>query len=262
MSGFGTGGLGASSDLRSRMAATPSEPRLATAAAYAGATVRYAFYTVGAVVLALIGVGILTVWNAQVRPVDAAPSFRLASETLDRLQVSTHVETGGRIGRIEVRQYGQLHDRDTDLTVVMRLPPKGEVPTRDFAAEMRNIKPLRDARAVLTTTYYDLDTRFGPVRAADLRIDSDGRRKLCLAYLSRFETPAVYLKGWYCEASGAKPSIHRLACLIDKIVVDAPLAVPEADAFLRERMRRGATCSAAPVTQTTDTRTYVPRPRR
>jgi hypothetical protein len=47
--------------------------------------------------------------------------------------------------------------------------------------------------------------------------------------------------------------------MLDGMVLDAPLASAEADAFIRQRASRAASCSAVPVTQTTDTRTYIPR---
>ena len=118
------------------------------------------------------------------------------------------------------------------------------------------------AGAAFSNTFYDLQTRFGPARAQEFRVDADGRRKLCLAYLSRFETPAVYLKGWYCETSGAKADPYELACDLDSLVLDASLASVDADAFLRERMKRPKACSGAPVTRTTDTRPYRPPVRR
>ena len=70
-----------------------------------------------------------------------------------------------------------------------------------------------------------MDTRFGAVRAADLNVNSDGFIKQCIVFLTRFETNAVYMKGWLCEASGAKPSADKLACMIDRMVLDKPLRV-------------------------------------
>ena len=86
--------------------------------------------------------------------------------------------------------------------------------------------------------------------------------KLCLAFLSRFETPYVYLKGWVCEASGAQPSASSLACLINRMTFDRPLTSLDADAFMRRGLSRGSYCQATPVSQTTDTRRHIPRPRR
>ena len=121
---------------------------------------------------------------------------------------------------------------------------------------------LSSASAVYSNSYYDLQTRFGPVRAREFRVEADGRRKLCLGFLSRFDTPSIYLKGWSCEASGIKPGIYDLACNLDSLVLDQTLASAEADAFLRERMRLPKKCSGEPVTQTTDTRPARPSARR
>jgi len=139
---------------------------------------------------------------------------------------------------------------------MMVMPPKGAIGAREFSAEIRDLNPLRSAGATFSNTFHDLVTRFGAARAQEFHVDADGRRKLCLAYVSRFDTAAIYIKGWYCEASGAKANSYDLACDLDSLVIDAPLASAEADAFMRERMKRQRLCSAEPVTQTTDTRPY------
>ena len=87
-----------------------------------------------------------------------------------------------------------------------------------------------------------------------MRVDTDGRWKLCLTYYSRFASDDVVLAGWYCDASGGKPSPDRLACLLDRLVLDAPLQSRDADAFMREQAARAPRCSASPVSQTVDTR--------
>jgi len=86
-----------------------------------------------------------------------------------------------------------------------------------------------------------------------MRVDTDGRWKQCLAFRSRFETPAVYLTGWYCDGSGSKPSANSLACVLDKLVIERELTSKDADAFMRGRMAKSAHCQADTVTQTTDT---------
>ena len=166
----------------------------------------------------------------------------------------------GRGARVEMRQYGRLYDRAKDLTVMVVVPPKNHPGAREFMAEIRDLAPVRNGVFMLNT-FHDLQTRFGPVRATEFRINADGRHKLCLAYLSRFDTSAVFLKGWSCEASGSKPGTWDLACDLDSLVVDTNFAPNEpAGAFLRDRMKRPKLCSAEPVTQTTDTRPMRPSP--
>jgi hypothetical protein len=226
-----------------------------TAATMTGAFVRYGFYAAGLFVLVVM----LIVPFMRVDPVtrhETAPAFRLTSPDLARLPLSGSVITG-RGARVEMRQHGRLHDRDKDFTVMLVIPPKNHPGARDFAAEIRELTPLRSGVYMLNA-FHDLQTRFGPVRAAEFRINADGRHKLCLAYLSRFDTSAVYLKGWYCEASGIKAGTFDLACNLDSLVVDPNFASNEAGAFLRDRMKRPRQCSAEPVTQTTDTRPSRP----
>jgi hypothetical protein len=217
-----------------------------------GAVIRYGFYLVGALVLGGIGLVILSAWRFVPQPVDDAPAFRIASSAVSQLPVSGHV-ISGRLGRIEVRQYGRLNNRDVDLAVVMVQPLRGIGMGTEFVQDLRDVNLLRMSRAMMSSTHYDLETRFGEFRATEMRVDTDGRWKNCLAFRSRFDSPSVYLTGWYCDATGSKPGPEMLACILDRFTLDAPLASKEADAFVRARVARGPYCSGERVTQTSDT---------
>ena len=219
----------------------------------AGVVVRYGFYAVGALVLGLIGIGILSVWSIVPKAIDAPPAFRITAGEFASKPTSGHVVSSSRLGRAEVLQYGQLYNRTNDLAVALVMPPKGIGMGTMFLQDLSDINLLRGRRMTLTQTHYDLDTRFGEYRATEMRVDTDGRWKQCLAYRSRFDTAAVYLTGWYCDGSGSKPSANALACILDKLVIERELASKEADTFLRGRMSKAGYCQAGPVTQTTDT---------
>jgi len=137
----------------------------------------------------------------------------------------------------------------------LTISPKVETGKSSMFAEVRN--SVASAAFASMSTYgsmrHDLETRFGPVHAAETRITADGLIKPCLAFKSRFATEAVRLEGTYCEATGAKPSPHRLACILDGLVLDARLASTQADAFLRGRMAQRPYCTSTPVSQTMDT---------
>jgi hypothetical protein len=238
---------------------------ISTIGNYAGTTVRYAFYVVATVVLAMLGIVLGQVWGffSQLSRVSTTASLQIASSDLARLPLSANTATFNA-GWQQVLQYGRIHDRDTDFTLVMTMPARPDVPTvRDYSSEMSSLRPLLRSTyySSAATTYYDLETRFGPVRAANFQINADGRTKLCVSYLSRFDTTALYLKGWLCEASGARPNFHSLACMLDRIALKGSLPSAAAQGFLEERMKRPARCTATPVSQTTDTRPIRP-PRR
>jgi hypothetical protein len=236
------------------MASQPLPDRVNAVATNAGIAIRYSFYLVGAVVFAAIAVAMAYVWLNRIQQVDSPPAFRIAAPQLTRLPTSGHVATGGKLGRAEILQYGHLHSRDMNLIAVLFMPRSDTFMGTDAGQTMRSVQSLRPMRAVYTQNYYDLETRFGDVRAADMRAYTDGRWKLCLAFLSRFEIPSVFIAGWYCDASGAKPSAHTLSCMLDRLSLDRPLASKNADAFIRARAARPPNCSAVPVSQTADTR--------
>ena len=129
-----------------------------------GSMIRYAFYVIGAVTLgmfALFGVPVKPAPRPQVQKINEAPSFHLAAPFLARLSMRTEVLTHPAYGRAEVRQYGQLYDRDEDLTIAMYMPPKGTPMVREFGQQLRNIRPMNTARAVFGSTFFDIHTRFG-----------------------------------------------------------------------------------------------------
>lgn len=218
-----------------------------------GAMIRYSFYFVGLIVLGMIGIGIMSLFNARERTVDDKVSFHLAAPHLARLPVRSQIVTGGRFGRMELVQYGAVHNRDVNFSIGMGFPPAGALITADTVPQISSLMP-RNMRYAMTSNYHDLQTRFGDVRATEFRVESDGQWKQCLAFASRFDTTALYVIGWFCDASGTKPSAGTLACTLDKFTLDRDLSSADANAFVRARMARPASCSAVPVSQTTDTR--------
>jgi hypothetical protein len=239
--------------------------RAGVAPSFAAASTFIRVFLVGAQlgILGVIFFGVSSLFNGSIfgvgsfwsgaKPVDAPPAFRITAGEFAGKPTSGHVVTSSRFGRAEVVQYGQLNNRNSDLAVVLIMPPKGIGLGTQFAQDLIDINLLRIKRSIMSETHYDLDTRFGEFRATEMRVDADGRWKQCLAFRSRLETTAVYLTGWYCDGSGSKPSPNALACILDKLVIERELAVKDADTFMRGRMTKAARCQASPVTQTTDT---------
>lgn len=245
------------------MLSSIDRPRASLVAAGAGIIIRYGFYLFGMVAFAAVASAVIGLYGWLPQSLAREPAFHLAPADVASLSRQGEVvEMAGT--RFETWHYGQIYDRGRDLTITMVMPPKGSAVTRYFGREFLDNATLRHARPVLSSTYYDLETRFGPVRALQMRVNADGRQKLCLAFISRFETTSLYLRGWTCEGNGSQPSAGALACTIDHMTATAALATPEAEDFFRQRAaKRGGTCGAAPVTQTTDTRPpRRPRPHR
>lgn len=230
--------------------------RLTSVVTGTGAIIRYSFYLIGAIVLGMIGVAMLSAYNGATRTVDEKPSFHLAAPNLARYPARTRVFTGGRFGRMELLQYGSFHNRDFNFAVGMGFPPAGSISMP--SPQISSLMPS-NVRTVMSSNYHDMETRFGEIRGTEVRMENDGQWKQCLAFASRFDTTTLYLIGWYCDASGAKPNPASLACMLDKLTLDRDLASKEADAFMRTRITRTPTCSSTPVSQTTDTR-YRSRP--
>ncbi len=219
----------------------------------AGSMIRYGFYLVGMLVLGLIGLGIMALWKIPPKAINAPPAFRITAPSIEQLPMTGSVTTSSLLGRAEVRQYGRLSSRGIDLAVAMIIPNKGLGMGNELVSDLRSINPLNLKRAYATQVHHDIETRIGEFRATEMRVDTDGRWKQCLGFRSRLDTASVYFTGWYCDGTGAKPSAHTLACLLDKLVLDNPVASKDGDAFLRAKLAKPAYCMAEQVTQTTDT---------
>ncbi len=222
----------------------------------AGTFIRFAFYTVGLFALAFVGLIALWIWNRlppSPESVKAQPVFQIGTNALSSRPQVSRAENHPQ-GWIESLQYGQLYDRDVDMTVLLIVPKEAyQGMIRSYASEIGSLRTISGRIYQSGTNYHDLETRFGSVRASEFTVSADGRQKLCISYLSRFDTTAFYLKGWYCEGSGARPSFGALACTLDKLALKRSLPSAEATSFITERMKQPAKCSADPVTQTTDT---------
>ncbi len=214
---------------------------LSTVSSYAGKAVRYSFYIAGTVVFALIAVAVVRVSSFFSQPtiVSTKASFQITSSDFARLS-STSSSAKFNAGWQEVLQYGRIHDRDTDFTLVVNMPTDPDTPAvRDYSSEMSSLRPLlRTTYMGATTNYYDLETRFGPVRAASFQANSDGRTKLCVSYLSRFDYDGRLPQGRLCEANGARPNFHALACVLDRVTLKGALPTAAAQSFFEERMKR------------------------
>jgi hypothetical protein len=234
-----------------------SRAQLGTAAGYAGTAIRYSFYVTGIFVFVVVGLIALAIWHwlpPGPGDVSSSASFTIADSQIAR-RPAVFKSINRSAGRLESLQYGQLYDRDTDMTVVLVAPSAGyQTLTRSYAREISELGLSGFQRSPSGVNFYDLETRFGSVRAAEFAINSDGHVKLCATFLSRFDSAAFYYKGWYCEANGARPNPTSLACILDKLKLIQPLPSAEANAFVQDRMARPARCVSEPVSQTTDVR--------
>jgi hypothetical protein len=196
------------------------------------------------------------VWNRlppAPETVKAGPRLQIGADALSR-RPQVHRAENHPQGWIESLQFGQLYDRDVDMTILMIAPTEAyQTLARNYASEIGGLRQISSRTYLPAAAFYDLETRFGSIRASEFGVNSDGRVKLCISYLSRFDSPAFYLKGWYCEANGARPSFSAVACILDQLTLKQPLRSAEATAFLTARMKQPARCYAEPVSQTTDT---------
>jgi hypothetical protein len=217
--------------------------RLIVAAAPGGALTRKGVLAGLAAVFVACIVGLFVVMQGRANQKDPS-AMRLGDADLSRLPTHSFVTDNPSIGHGETRQYGMFDSSAKDVTVMMVLPAAGQPVGRDFIQEVRWLDPIRGATRAAMATTYELETRFGIFQAAEIQIDMAERWKDCLAFLSRFETSSIYIKGWYCDAVGTKPNAERLACALDSLTLDKALVSASADAFMREHIAKPSFCAA------------------
>jgi hypothetical protein len=205
-------------------------------------TRRSTYFGLAGGLLALI-VGLMLLVQLRAHANDPA-AIRLSDARLMRLPTRSVVSDSPALGHGETRQYGVLDDPNLDATVVLIIPPAGQSVARDFVQEVRGLELVGSAERVAMARSYELQTRFGTYQATELQVDMIGRWKDCVAFLSRFATPAVYVKGWYCDDIGKKPKADRVACALDGLALDHSLTSANADAFMREHIARPSFCGA------------------
>jgi hypothetical protein len=230
--------------------------KLLAAAAPGGALTRRPIFLGLAVglVLLIAGVGMLAEMR---RRADDPAALRLGDGEISRLSTRSYV-TNASFARSETREYGLLDDRKMDASITMTVPQDGRSGMRDFYQEIRELDAVRRSTRTSIAGAYELQTRFGLYQAADIQIDIGGRWKDCLMFMSRFETNTVYVKGWYCDGVGVKPSAERLACALDGMTIDSPLATAGADSFMREHVARPSFCAAIGSTRDREPRPLLP----
>jgi hypothetical protein len=230
--------------------------------AIAGTTIRYVYMLVGIVVSA-VAASIL--WRGASFLSYLTPSTTVPVEItvpdLARLKPASRAWKSG-MGTLQEVSYGRIYDRDTDFKLVVVMPSQTmQASVWNFMSELHDMREISNARYSYPPTFYDLETRFGPIRATHFTMEVDGRAKLCMAYVSRFETSSLVYKGWFCEANGARPNPNALACMLDRLAIKGKLPSEDAQAFLDTKTKKPGRCTADPVSQTVDTRP-VQRPRR
>jgi hypothetical protein len=231
--------------------------RLLLAAAPGGALTRKPIFlglAAGLIVLiAAIGFGV----HLRNRAADPA-AMRFADREIAGLPTRSHITHDAARGQGEVREYGLLDDRHMDATLIMVAPSAGQSGMRDFMQELRDLDPVKNATRATMAATYDMQTRFGSYIAAEIQVDMVGRFKDCIAFLSRFETNSIYIKGWFCDGIGDRPNAERLACALDGLAVDGPLGTQAADAFMREHIARPSFCAAIGRGQDREPRPILP----
>lgn len=101
-----------------------------------------------------------------------------------------------------------------------------------------------NAGARLGGPSYVFDTRYGKFNGKDVTIDDGMRQRLCIGFVSAFDTPYAILSGVYCDAAGKAAGPATVACLIDRIKFDRAELQPPLAALADKAGSPGANCAS------------------
>ena len=129
---------------------------------------------------------ITSIWNVVPKTIDAAPCVPDCIGEFAGKTPTGSVVTSSQFGRIEMLQYGELNNCDSDLAVVMMMPPNVFRRNTRAGPERPRSGAVKRPR-IMSKTHYDLETRFGEFRATEMRVDPTAAGSNAVVR-SRFET--------------------------------------------------------------------------
>ena len=89
-----------------------------------------------------------------------------------------------------------------------------------------------------------LETKFGPVVAADVKAGLPGHQRACLAFGRHEEVLRFAFQGLYCAGNGKMAELRTLQCLIDRIELVGGSSDPQLRAFFVGTEKRRDFCGA------------------
>ncbi|HVY59992.1 MAG TPA: hypothetical protein VHA77_19220 [Xanthobacteraceae bacterium] len=84
-----------------------------------------------------------------------------------------------------------------------------------------------------------IESKFGPVAAAEFLVEQSGRRWPCLGFARTFEAPRLRISGVYCERGAPNMARTVLACALDRLtLVSAGADATLSSLFARAELKR------------------------
>jgi hypothetical protein len=160
-------------------------------------------------------------WNRIAKPIAI---FGLPAPDLASLPQRYESWRHGHGGRDDRLIFGEFDARPTDnagpashlhLSMLRKMPDAARA--RPFYIDL--VRQASELRLSVEKTQQPtlIQTKFGPVEAADAVLTSGDQQRACLAFRFSHDATGLRMGGWWCAAGGRPADRQQLACVIDRL---------------------------------------------
>ncbi|MDP3545475.1 MAG: hypothetical protein Q8S29_04780 [Phreatobacter sp.] len=126
---------------------------------------------------------------------------------------TTHLRRSDGLSR-ELFQFGEAADVRRHAALVV---DRGDMPSATTAEDLASVAADLGAAMQVTPSPLPLVTKFGPMAAADLMLDTDHGPKACLGFMLHAPDAALRIAGWVCNGGPEIVSRQEASCFIDRL---------------------------------------------
>lgn len=181
-------------------------------------------------------------WVAIARPI---PIFGLESPELERQPAVLDARrSADGTRREDLLSFGGFAEPKPHLALRLAVQHERDELSRPFIVALVRMAAARGLSVQRSSLPAAIETRFGPVEAADVTLSDGASGRACIAFRMESGTVPLALSGWWCGGEGKPADRRQLVCLIDRIDLlaageDAALR----SAFARSELNRQPGCA-------------------
>jgi hypothetical protein len=181
-------------------------------------------------------------WVAITRPI---PIFGLESPELERQPAVLDARrSADGTRREDILSFGGFAEPKPHLSLRLAVQHERDELSRPFIVALVRAAAARGLSVQRSSLPAAIETRFGPVEAADVTLSDGASGRACIAFRTEGGTVPLALSGWWCGGEGKPADRRQLVCLIDRIdLLNAGEDPALRGAFARSELNRQPGCA-------------------
>jgi hypothetical protein len=181
-------------------------------------------------------------WVAIARPI---PIFGLESPELERQPAVLDARrSADGTRREDLLSFGGFAEPKPHLALRLAVQHERDELSRPFIVALVRTAAARGLSVQRSSLPAAVETRFGPVEAADVTLSDGASGRACIAFRMEGGTVPLALSGWWCGGEGKPADRRQLVCLIDRIdLLNAGEDPALRGAFARSELNRQPGCA-------------------